>query len=393
MLISALAFTVIIAVCLAGIGTLCVSHYSRASVDGDFASALNLAEAGVNYEFRKISQNAANADQKGGANPPGVTYAFGSGAFRVYCTNKDGSVPWVAPNNLYVISTGVVNGVSRTVKASAKGFGATANYALFGVAEGIINGTAATVNGDVGTDGFFTFNGHPSVVGNVNFNGPGSDWQSPPQGAYSVNHFPSPLIWPTVDTIANQKFPGGGLAWVATHNDNALATPPIVGASILLNGNGTATLHGKAGGANYYLHSLICNGAVTVVFDNAAGPINIWVGPSGTAGNFIFNGGTAAIKMSQDATKEVRIYGATTNDYILNGNAELDAGLYDYNGPSSGRVIFNGSPATYGWVVANKFTLNGTPVIYYVPNLYYQDTGGYYGFDNSWQDLNTSVYN
>src|ERR1043166_8835275 len=84
-LLSAVAFTFIISICLAGMGTLAVSHYERAGVESDYASALSLAEAGANYEFRKISANANNADQLSVSNPNGVTYSFGAGSFRVYC--------------------------------------------------------------------------------------------------------------------------------------------------------------------------------------------------------------------------------------------------------------------------------------------------------------------
>ena len=73
-LLTTLAFTVVISLLLAGIATLTVSHYGRIQVETDYQIALDLAEAGVNYEFRKISANTANADQTGSSNPPGSTY-------------------------------------------------------------------------------------------------------------------------------------------------------------------------------------------------------------------------------------------------------------------------------------------------------------------------------
>src|SRR5207248_3349236 len=83
----------------------------RAGVESDYASALSLAEAGVNYELRKISADPTVADQVVAGAPTGVTYAFGAGKYRVYCMNKDGSTPWTVPNYLYVVSTGTLNGV------------------------------------------------------------------------------------------------------------------------------------------------------------------------------------------------------------------------------------------------------------------------------------------
>src|SRR5205085_8457550 len=126
---------------------------------------------------------------------------------------------------------------------------------------------------------FFNFNGHPTINGQVVFNGTGSNWQSQPNGTYSEVHNSSPVTWPTVDTIATQAN-GTGLSWFAAHNDNNLSIPPI-GTTVLLNGNTTLTLKGKAGGANYYLTNLTCNGNSKVTFDNTNGPINIWVGPAG----------------------------------------------------------------------------------------------------------------
>src|SRR5207247_2563800 len=132
-----------------------------------------------------------------------VSYNCGSGTFRVYCTNKDGSTPWTPPSSLYVISTGAIHGVSRTVKVSLKGYysSGSANYALFGVTASSVNGTMTCILGDAGTNGTLNFNGHPSVSGSVDFNGPGSDWTSSPGGTYTVNYNASAVVWPTVDFI------------------------------------------------------------------------------------------------------------------------------------------------------------------------------------------------
>ena len=169
---------------------------------------------------------------------------------------------------------------------------------------------------------------------------------------------------------------------------NGLASPPIAGNSVLLNGNGSLTLKGKPGGANYYVTSLILNGNADVAFDNSNGPINLWMGPAGGSSSFIFNGGSSAIKNSTDPTKNVHVYIATNNDVILNGNSELDAGIYNYNGSSSGRVIFNGTPDVYGSVISNMFTANGNPTIHYRPGFFQAGTVGYFGFDNQWSEIN-----
>ena len=174
---------------------------------------------------------------------------------------------------------------------------------------------------------------------------------------------------------------------MATTNDNALASPAIVGNSVLVN-SGTMTFKGKAGGANYYVTSLITNGSSVITFDNSAGPITIWEGPAGGSSSFIFNGGAAAICNTADPTKKVTIYIATNNDVIQNGNTELDASIYNWNSTSSGRVILNGSPVMYGSVISNMFTMNGNPIINYQTGYFSSGNAGYYGFDNQWQEVN-----
>jgi len=379
-------FTIlIISILLMSVGQFAVSHQTRANVDANYAAAIDLAEAGVNYEFRKISVDPDQADQY-----PGETYSLGNGTFTVYCMNRDGTTPWVAPNNLYVVATGTVNGVSRTIRVSSKGYSITPDFAVFAVQSGTFNGGAMTVNGDVGTNGTFLFNGHPGVNGDVVFNGPGSGWQGSDPGGYNVTYNPDPISWPTVDEIANEQFPSGGLTWLSTHNDNAMCSN-IVNNQIIANGSTTVTLRGKAGGANYYLTRMIFNGNAKIVFDNSAGPITIWLGPSGGNGTCTFNGGNATVKMDADPTKACRIYSALTSTFTINGNNRLDAGIYAYNkysnGNTYGTVINNGNPTIYGSIITKTITLNGNPTINHVPGFFGGSADGYYGYDNSWVEI------
>ena len=140
-LITTLLIAVIIAIIMAGIGILSVSYYSGAMTASNYAASINLADAGVNYELRKLTQNSSTADQF-----PGVTYNFGGGTFKVYCTNRDGTTPWISPNPLYVYSVGTINGISRTVRAAAKNVN-TVNFNL------------ASVSGNLGTTHTFTSDG------------------------------------------------------------------------------------------------------------------------------------------------------------------------------------------------------------------------------------------
>lgn len=250
-----------------------------------------------------------------------------------------------------------------------------------------MNGSAATVTGNVGTNGLFNFNGQPTINGSIVFNGSAAGWQSP-QSGYTVVTNPNPVIWPTVEAIALQTFGAQGLSFVAAYNDNGLASPPIVNKTVSTNGNGSQTFVGKAGGANYYLTSLSCGGNSKLIFNNASGPITIWVGPSGGSGTFSLKGGAAAVKSSPASPNAVRVYAATNSDVLLNGNSELDAGIYHVNNSGVGQVAFSGTPDIHGSVIANSFTFNGNPTVtaiqgYFSPNA----TVTYYGFVPPWLEV------
>lgn len=395
-LISVLAFTVITSVLLAGVTTNTLSGLSRASTESYYAGALDIAEAGVNYELRKVSTNAANADQYNSSTSSGVTYSFGNGSYTIYCTNTNGSTPWVAPNDMYIICTGTENGVSRSLKVMAKGSNAGGKYAIFAIKTGTLN-NKPIINGNVGTDGTLTFTNTPTVTGTISFNGAGSNWGGTAPIGYTVAHNANPVVWPTVDQLANAAFPAGGLVWLATHNDNATCSPPIVGNSIdNPPGPITITFTGKAGGANYYLTKLnLTNTNQVLKFNNTNGPVNIWIGPDGGSSTCTFTGGSQTISTATDPTKACHLYAATTTGIILTGNGLMDFGLYSYNqvaGVNSGNpfgvVNITNNPTVNGSIVGNTVIIPGTPTINYTGQYFQTGTTNYYGFANSWQEQN-----
>lgn len=371
---------------------LAVSHYERTQVESDYACALNLAEAGVNYEYWKISQDPTTADQVSQSNPQGVTYSYGNGTFTVYCTNMDGSTPWSVPSNLYVVCTGTLNGTSRTIKVSSKGFNPPGKYAIYTMNSlSVWNGTAISITGDVGTNNQFDFSGHPGISGDVYFDGPAAGWYNGNNpGGYTQVTEPRALQWNTVDQIANNMFPAasdppGGLAFLATHNDNAKASPAITSNSI----TSSVTLVGPG---NYYLTTINLSGNKSITLDNTNGPINIWIGPSGGTGTCTFRGGTSAIAPSSDVSKACTIYVATQSGITLAGNQTLDASIYAYNkdafGNSYGAVVNSGNPTINGQILGNDVNLNGNITVNYYPGVNKPTSFGYYGFNNSWQELN-----
>src|SRR2546425_3571217 len=87
-LITTIYFIMIISVLLAGVGTFATSTQINANVDANTAKALNIAEAGINYEMNKITRNYLTADQA-----PGATYTFGGGSYKVWVTTNDPTQP------------------------------------------------------------------------------------------------------------------------------------------------------------------------------------------------------------------------------------------------------------------------------------------------------------
>ncbi|HZT44028.1 MAG TPA: hypothetical protein VFA07_17815, partial [Chthonomonadaceae bacterium] len=62
-LTSTLIFVVITSMVMAGIGTYTISHLSRASAESDYSASVNLAEAGINYEIRNVSEDVLNSNR------------------------------------------------------------------------------------------------------------------------------------------------------------------------------------------------------------------------------------------------------------------------------------------------------------------------------------------
>ena len=205
-LISAIVFLVVISFMVAGIGTLSVSHYARVYTDANYAAALDIAEAGINFDLNKLTNNKLLADQVTVSNPSGVSYTFGRGAFKVYCTNKDGTTPWTTlSNSLYVVSQGTVNGVSRTIKVSSKSTTSSSNYALYAVKSALWSSLGYVV-GNVGTNGSFSSSSGVNVIGAIDLNGGG-----PIKADHSLPRRPrltlSPLFGHMFTTSRWQSFP------------------------------------------------------------------------------------------------------------------------------------------------------------------------------------------
>lgn len=403
-LIGVLFLIVIVSVMVLGMGQLAVSHRERAGLESRYAAALDLAEAGINYELNHLTAGSP-------AHTPGApgTGTLGAGSFSVACTQTDGTAiadPSNPPAHIYIVSTGTVGGVSRTVRIQATG-GAAYNYGLFSKISGTINGNQ-TIEGSVGTSGTVTINGSNGITDKtIGLHGPNASATINPPKSYQTAVRP-PIVWPTVAQVA-QTVVAGGLNQLAVVNDNGLATAfvnsgilngniynnktvnnAISNASITANGQGTVTLHSKPGGANYYLNSMTFNGTWTVVLDNTAGPINIWcVSKTGNATTFVFNGGNASVRMDQNPGNACKVYVADNCSLTLNGNGQGRYGVYAINDSTTGTITLNGNNDLYGSVICNKYTFNGTNGLHYV-NGYFSSGPGYWTFETAWVELNAS---
>ncbi len=383
-LISALAFVTISSMLVVGMLTMSVGYYTRGKTEADYEAALALAEAGANYEFQKISANTANADQASVAHPTGVSYSVGAGTFTVFCSNKDGSTPWVAPNNLYVNSVGTVNSVSRTIRISGKGYGLAPNFAVFGIGSFKIHASNPTIVGDCGTDGTTSLHGH--ISGSYYVCGAGASGSGAGANCPTVT-LPQPILWPTVDQKATALFPNsgatapGGLLYLASHNNNASAGLPTTNATITT----PVTLTGPG---NYFVTSVTLAGTNKITFNNTNGPINLWVGPAGSAGMVRLDGtsgGTVAVPLS---TNPVVVYVATSGGVQMHSSPTITADWYVYNGLSGSEYgPFSGwnSPTVNGSVLCYDFFNSGDTMINYMPGVPCPyNSIDHYGFDDQW---------
>lgn len=229
-LITALAFTLIVGTVLAGVGTVSMSHFSRAKVEGSYANAVALADAGVNYELAWISRDTTDASRphqyssQYTGSIPGVP-----GTFKVYVkpwgTDCDGTGTWTAPSDVCVVSTGTANGVSRTVRVRGVRKSIFDEYAIYAYDKGVFSGggsssTSTEIVGNMGTNGGVTFNGSSNtdmVNGLLSLNGPGA---SSSDSGSNVAKNPDAVIFPDVAFVANKLF-GGGLSFLQTTNSNS----------------------------------------------------------------------------------------------------------------------------------------------------------------------------
>lgn len=236
-LITALAFSLVVGTVLAGVGTVAMSHYGRSRVEGTYANAIALADAGINYEMNWVSKNPADLSgahqiSAGGFTPstPPIA-AIPDGTFTVgvrdWGSNCDGG-NWTNPlHDVCIESTGTVGGIKRRVYVRGIHKSVFDEFAIYATTSGTFNGGGSGPNtthiiGDMGTNGGLTFNGSSGTgmdTGTVYFNGSGAGLdKGTDTGNTATNE--DAINFPTVTQWADKTFPGG-LTWLAANNNNA----------------------------------------------------------------------------------------------------------------------------------------------------------------------------
>lgn len=431
-LITAVVFALIVALTLAGVSLLTVQHYSLAHVQADSTSAMDIAEAGINYELTRITNNVADADQPNGQYQSADNIdASLRGSFYVRCLDPATGGTWNGKNKVTIVCTGVVNGAQRTVSIDAAP--SSTFYTMYSTGPGSyteFRGNNAIVNGIAGTEGSFYIDPNLSSkpqIKSIVFNGGANAGFAPSDpGGYATVHNPKTVGWETVTSILDKRF-SGGQSYLESNNDNSLATvsgtPASTGEThpdgkaILTNdlsvtGTEVVTLHGKPGGANYYLTGVTMLDHTDLKLDATKGPINIYYLNSEGKGQFIRGGHSVdadgnplkdaqgnilGAKLGDDGkpVNPINIYTSATGTLNLDpndANDEVDMGIYaydtkDYYGHQRiyGGVSLNGSLNYHGQIIANSITVKDGAQITGTQG-YFDQPNEYYAFSGNWRE-------
>lgn len=422
-MIFALALTLCLTMLVAAIQMETVTLFKVSRTERDFERALQMAEAGLNAYQHRLTFGPATGDPNAGLLPP--LYQFPEGAAPTIEEFKTGvrngtytlirypagsqqgyfaGTIGVPGDTARIVSYGWSNGVVRRVIAVANTATApddidddtevrpTGAYAMFARSSMNVEMNTVLVGG-IGTNGAITMGGNCEVRdGVVSLNGPDASFSGGQHTNPTVVTNPDPVVWPTVDQIADRLFPQGGLAWLAQNNDNAMATingvAGIPNNRIDLKNKATIIFRGKPGGANYYLTDVQLKNNATIRFDNTAGPIRIWLGPSGGSGGFDSKNGTDFVSTSSDPANAPRLYMATKGGFTGKNNIDCNFGIYAINeggGQRWGHIELKNNMTFSGTFVADSIALKNNAVLTAAAP-YWQPLGGAYYDISVWEE-------
>jgi Tfp pilus assembly protein PilX len=437
-IIAALTFTIVISILLAGVAKVSVSHYSRSVTEADYAAAIQVADAGLNYELRWISDDTGDPNRPHQLQPAtgqnsaytGSVTGLTNSSFTVYVTKTDGTGPWYAPSPMIVTSVGTYNGVKRAVQITGVRKSLFDEYALFGVDTAGLNGQNSLINGSFGTNGDITL-GQGTINGEISLNGSdaslsGTTTQTVYSSAYPVN-------MPTVDQIANALFTTTlGTNYLKTANSNAniktfsSSDPEFLLANAVSAGIGTSnwnlnasayssatrdTLAADAPGGtryctasvglqgtdvlifppgDYYFESISLSGQKSWLIDNASGIVRIWIGGTATTGDTLAG---SVVFTSSDPSK-FRLFYNKCAELTVPGNSTFNGSFYGVRdgctAPKIQSFKYTGGSTINGSVIGQNITVSGGTVINFPNNGGGADPTDFslwFGFKDSWKEV------
>jgi len=258
----------------------------------------------------------------------------------------------------------------------------TGDYAVFGINNITFSGSGSNVIGSIGTDGTVSSpsSGSGAVSGTIALDGSGSSGVS----GTNVVHNPDPVIWPTVDQIITNTYPGppSGWAWIEAHNNNANARTYVSNSatypSTALNTTSTqvsaiGTSVKSTKGAiilppgDYYLTSFDISGQAQFIIDNqglsnGAGPglVRIWEG-NGSGGDKLSN--PILYTANPPNPSLFRWYDNNPGGFQIDGNTSSGGSFYGVTAAGNGSFTITGGSYTYGAVIADSITVSGNSTV------------------------------
>lgn len=394
-LLTTLIFAVVIATMLAGLGTLVISYYSRATTESTYANAINMADAGVNYEFRKITENVSNADLAGTTTPPGTTVSYGGGSFTVYCTMINGTAWDKATSPFYIYSTGTIGRASRQVQVKAQGINSVIpNFGAFATTTLTISNSGCKISGgDIGCNGTATINSGCQVPNGKCYTCGSSATESGFSG--TCVSLPGACSFPTCSSYCTSCFPNsgstapGGYSYLSSHNDNSTKCSPSL-STYNAQITGSCTLTGPC---NIYVTNVSLTNSQRITCNNNNGPCNIWICSGNGSCHFDTN---ASVTCSSSSASNCCTFICANTGSWQNGNCSCDihnncnlqCNFYCCNGGSGNCQVYD-TPTINGCTIGDTCCHNGatncnTVTSQVVPTIPY--TG--YGFGKVWTELN-----
>jgi len=434
-LLTALVAVLIVSIMLGGLGALAVSHYSRARSDAEYAKALQLAEAGINYELRYISDNQLStvnpvAHQAGSAYTGSVSGA--PGTFSVWVTNDpDNGSAWAPPSAMLIHAIGTVNGISRRLVARGTRQSIFDIFTLYGIQTVNFNGSGSTVGGDIGTNG--TMNvvdpiGNVPAPGEIYLAGGGATINK--TGTNVVLH-PNPLEFPTIDEIIVKNPPVGlgstGWAWLTStsplnRSNPNLRTFAATGAALTPAGTRLAGApwtgtnaqsirlqnadfnslgnHPSTGNktliippGDYYFTDIQLSGTRQIIVDTGGlttgtpGLVRIWMNGSNSNDQININ-----VSFTSTNASMFRLYYNKCTSISISGNSTYYGGFYAVRDGCTGNIQVEGGSIIYGSVLANNITVSGGSAINFPSDGIIDNPGDFsmwFGFRDGWKEVNS----